>query len=247
MDPELGDMLSLLVHDLKNPLAAILTNLAFVSGALGEPRSLEDTREAIVDAKLACESMQRFVDNLELVARELTGRASLMPLDPAPLDLSSIADEAADRQREAASDRRVRISMRVRDGGAYARADRDLVLRAMENLVANAVQCAPSGTEIELVIGGRVGPSGAETELVVLDEGPIVPPKMRDAILTRAGQASAKGRAEARYGRGLSMHAAAIAARCARGRVEIGEERGRSALRLVLPRLEDDDGRPSQV
>jgi K+-sensing histidine kinase KdpD len=85
---------------------------------------------------------------------------------------------------------------------------------------------------------GRAAAS-REVELVVLDHGPIIPPEIRAAAMSAAGQGSAKHRPDGRYGRGLALYVASIAARAAGGRIEIEERDGLSALALVLPEHED--------
>ena len=234
---QLGELLVLLAHDLKNPLAAVLTNLGFVAGVLRDleaeqdAASLDDSREAIVDAKLACESMQRFVSNLELVAREATGRVSLAPTDPTPLDLVGLVDEVVGRQRETANGRRLRLIVRA-EQRVYARADRELVLRAADNVLADAVQHAPAGSEVTIEVRAA---SDAEARIEVRDGGPIVPPALRAVATTSAGQSLAKGRPELRYGRGIALHAASLAASASGGRLEVGEADGRSAMGIVVP------------
>ena len=230
---ELGEMLVLLAHDLKNPLAAVLTNLGFVTSVLRDfdDDALTDSREALVDARMACESMQRFCSNLELLAREATGRVSLAPMDPTPLDLVSIVDEAVIKQNEAAQGRRLRFTVNAPER-TYARADRELVLRATDNLLSDAVQHAPSGTEITVDVSAQ---GETEAAIVVRDAGPIVPANMRAQVATPTGQSLAKGRPDLRYGRGLALYAASLAAIAAGGRVEIGEADGRSAMSLVVP------------
>ena len=238
---ELGEVLALLAHDLKNPLAAVLTNLGFVGGVLDDlagegetDRAVSDAREAIVDARLASEALQRFISNLELLARDASGRVSLIPAEATPLDLHGVVDEAIGRQAESARGRRVRLEARVRTTPCHARAERDQVLRAMENLLADAVQHAPSGSEVVVDVG--LGPGAREASITVLDRGPIVPPELRAQVLELGGQLLAKGRPELRYGRGLALLAARLAATVAGGRIEVGEAEGRSALSLVLPR-----------
>ena len=233
---ELGELLILLAHDLKNPLAAVLTNLGFVGGVLAEVGVESDANEALQDAQLACESLQRLVGNLEIVARDSAqqGSRSSPPTDASPLDLSSVADEVVRRQQEAAASRRLIMTIRVQGGRCYARADRDLVIRVTENLLANALQHAPGGSEIELEIGRRSG-DAREIELAVVDSGAIVPADLRAEVVTAAGQGRSKGRPDGRYGRGLALYVAALAARATGGRLEIGERRGLCAFALVLP------------
>lgn len=239
---DIAETLSLLAHDLKNPLAAVLTNLGFVSGfvdaldpdAPPDAHELTDVREAMLDAKLACDALQRFVGNLEIVARDLGGGRASFPPEPLPLDLLALADEVVARHRVAASARRVELAVESA-APCWARGDRDSILRAVDNLVANAVQYAPAGTRIVVEVGG----SGPEALLTVLDAGVAIPAPMRDESLSRPGQSRAKGTAEARYGRGLALYAAAASARLGGGRVVVGARDGMSALGLHLVRFDE--------
>lgn len=236
-DAAIAEVLSLLAHDLKNPLAATVTNLGYVDGfvrslAKSEPSDEEvsEVREAMLDAKLACEVLQRFVSNLEVLSRDL---AHVPGGEPAPIDLHAIADEIVSRHVAAAEARRVHIE--VRGDACWARADRDPLLRAADNALANALQHAPAGSKVIVDVGTRDG----ECALSFVDRGQVVPPALRDEALSRDGQARLKGRAEGRYGRGLGLYAAAVAARRAGGRVELGERDGLSVIAVVLPRFED--------
>jgi signal transduction histidine kinase len=236
---EIAEVLVLLAHDLKNPLAAILTNLGFVRGFVGELEGggeVDDAREAVSDAALACEALQRFVGNLELVARDLGAktRDASRPSgeELPPLDLAAIADEVLDRQRASAESRNLSLFL---SGGGWARGDRDLAVRAVDNLVANALQHAPARTRISV----EVSTTDEEALITVIDQGLAVPERMREDAVTRSGQSRAKGVPEARYGRGLGLFAAAIAARAAGGRLVVGARDGKSTLALALPRHDE--------
>lgn len=235
--PEIAETLSLLAHDLKNPLAAILTNLGFVRGFVNEldpanPKAgaeLTDAREAMLDAHLACEALQRFVANLEVIARDLGGSR---PVDLQPLDLLALADEIAARHENAAASRRLEL---VVEGSGWARGDRDQIVRALDNVVANAMQHAPAGTRVAVEISTR----GTDVTVTVVDEGVAVPAELREEATTRAGQSTAKGNPAARYGRGLALYAAATAARMGGGKIVLGERGGRSTIAIALARFED--------
>jgi len=235
--PEIAETLSLLAHDLKNPLAAILTNLGFVRTFVDEldpedpptAAELTDAREAMLDAHLACEALQRFVANLEVISRDLGGGR---PMDPQPLDLLALADEIAARHRGAAESRRLELTV---EGSGWARGDRDNIVRALDNVVANAMQHAPAGSHVVIEVATR----GRQAALSVVDAGVAVPADLRDEAVTRAGQSTAKGNPAARYGRGLSLYAAATTARAGGGHLELGERAGKSVIAIVLARFED--------
>jgi signal transduction histidine kinase len=243
-EEKLGELLVMLAHDLKNPLAAVVTNLGFVDSALRELGAPEDTGEALADARLACDSLQRILGNLELLARD-AANVLIAPPGPesTPLDLGSVADEIVRKHEESATTRKLRLAIRLRDSHHHVWADRDLVVRVVDNLVADAVQHAPLGSEV-LVEIGRFPSDPKLVEVAVLDAGPIVPAPMRQEILSPAGQVGSKGLPEGRYGRGLAIYAAALAAGAAGGRMEISERAGKSALSLVLP---EHDERVSMV
>lgn len=236
-DPEIAETLSLLAHDIKNPLAAILTNLGFVRTFVDEldpnnpptAAELTDAREAMLDAHLACETLQRFVTNLEVVGRELGGGRSV---DLQPLDLVALADEIASRHRNAAESRRLELAV---EGSGWGRGDRDNICRALDNVVANAMQHAPAGTRVVVAVSAR----GREVAIEVVDQGVAVPPNLREEAVTRAGQSRAKGNPAARYGRGLALYAAATAARAGGGRLELGDHASKSVIAIVLARFED--------
>jgi signal transduction histidine kinase len=236
---ELAEVLALLAHDLKNPLAAIVTNLGFVHGFVDglDPAphagDVEDARDAISDARLACESLQRFVSNLEILARDLA-RARTDRADGPPLDLAALADEVVGRQRASAEARRVELLVETA-GATWVRGDRDAIVRAVDNLLANGIQHAPAGTPVAVV----VEPWEGDVAITVIDQGQIVPEGLRAEAISRIGQARSKGQPEARYGRGLGLYVAAVSAGAGGGRIEIGSRDGRSTLSIVLRRFEE--------
>jgi K+-sensing histidine kinase KdpD len=238
MSPEeLGELLGLLSHDLKNPLAAVLTNVGFVGSSLGDEAS-DDVREAIADARQACASLQRMIGNLEALARDMGSRPP-PSLELPPLDLALLVDEAVARHREPAAARRVRITL---DAGTslHARGEREAVLRALDNLLANAVQYAPARSEVQV----RQRLEGERALVEVVDGGPRVPRAERRAVLTAEGQARAKGRPEARYGRGLTLYVASLSVAPLDGRIEVDSDGDRSVLRLSLAAHRNDDLAP---
>jgi signal transduction histidine kinase len=237
-DPnDMAETLSLLAHDLKNPLAAVLTNLGFVRGFVDaldpsvppDEAELSDVREAMLDAKLACEALQRFVGNLEVISRDLGGGRASFPPEQLPLDVLALADEAAARHQLAAKSRRLELVVES-NGPCWARGDRDSILRAADNLIANAVQYAPAGTRVTV----EVAAGDQEVTLTVVDTGIAIPERMREDAVTREGQSRAKGTAEARYGRGLALYAAATSARIGGGRLVVGTRDAKSAIGIAL-------------
>jgi len=103
--------------------------------------------------------------------------------------------------------------------------------RALDNLVANAIQYSPTGGEIRIECHEGNG-RGA---VVVVDQGPVVPIELREQALEAGWQGQAKQRYEARYGRGVGLYCAAEAARLAGAELKIAEREGQSTFELSAP------------
>ncbi len=85
--------------------------------------------------------------------------------------------------------------------------DTDLVAQALVNLLENALRHTPAGTRIEL----RVEANGGAPRLRVRDNGPGIPPELRDAALAPLGRLEAS-RSTPGSGLGLAI-ASSVAVR----------------------------------
>jgi signal transduction histidine kinase len=103
--------------------------------------------------------------------------------------------------------------------------------RALDNLIANALQYSPHKGKVRIECSSRKD----RGFLTVTDDGPSVPVDLREIALMAEGQNVAKQRYEARYGRGLGLYCAAEAARISGADVTIGERGGHSALEISAP------------
>lgn len=214
-DADLGDLVAVLAHDMKNALAALTANLHYLDGSLGQSDD-PDCAEALSDSVTLCQALDHFLRNLDLL-----GRHKRVTTQSSPTPLLALATQAASRFERQAGASGVELLVEAPDGeDALAFVDRDLFLRAAENLVANAVENAPKGSKIVLEIeaGDR------ESSLTVIDARSAAPPPLlppKDAGGHR--------------GRGLTMVCADIAARAGGGRLLRSGKPGECRLRLVAP------------
>ena len=118
--------------------------------------------------------------------------------------------------------------------GATVQVDALFFGRTLDNLLANALQYSPAKGKITIELVTKEGRGG----LLMTDRGPVVPPEFRERVLTEEGQATAKKRYEARYGRGLGLYCAAQAARLAGAEICLGERDGQFLVELWAPLAE---------
>jgi two-component system sensor histidine kinase ChvG len=226
--------LELLAHDLKNPLAALLTNIVYVRTAIANSdlpaADAASLLEALDDGNNACASMARMLGNLELLGWQL---GDMPRSGNEPIDLVAIIDSLVGRYTQMAAVARVTFGV-PSSAPVYANGDHEAIARAAENLLSNALQFSPPRHGIDLRF--EVSPAEDQVALVIADDGPIVSDMLREEVTQWSGQMLSKSQQSSRHGRGLSLFCANLCALRTGGRIRIGERDGRSMLALILPR-----------
>jgi signal transduction histidine kinase len=217
--------MAILAHDLRNPLSALLTNIHFVQSiARG---SALDIDEALADSALSCSVLSQIIGNLEVLGRAFGGARPA----PTPMGTREAAAQAVARMTPQASLAAIDLVLAPAPSAATVLVEPIFFGRALDNLLANALQYAPAKTKVTL----EVATAGERACVRVIDAGPIVPPEFRQRVLTEEGQSAAKKRYEARYGRGLGLYCAGQAARIAGAELVLGERGGQAVAELWGP------------
>ncbi len=227
-----------IAHDLRTPLTRMRNRLELLQGADLSDEAAAEVEVAIADAD---ELLSAF-NALLRIARIEAGsrRAAFAELDPLPLlqdvaelyeplaaeSLQTICVEEADThaiQDKGANGKDAKSSSACR-----LHADRDLLFQAVANLVDNAIKHSPSGGQIWL----RAECDGNAVELSVTDEGPGIPPELRDKVLQRFFRID-ESRAAPGHGLGLSLVQAVAQLHGAELRLEDADPGLRVRLRLL--------------
>jgi signal transduction histidine kinase len=219
------ELMAILAHDMRNPLSALLTNIHFVQSVTRG--TAVDVDEALSDSVLSCAILGQIIGNLEVIGRAL---APSVPL-PTPLRTREAASQALARAAPHATLAGVETSIAAGSADATVLVDPLFLGRALDNVLANALQYSPAKGKITIELVTRDERGG----LLVIDNGPVVPADSRQRVLTQEGQAEAKKRYEARYGRGLGLYCAAEAARLAGVDIALGERAGQFVVELWAP------------
>lgn len=165
----LGSLVAGVAHEVNNPLAGLKNCVRRLErDDLPEPKRRE---------YLAL--MEEGLVRIEDVVRQLLDFGRPHPPRLEPVELSRMMRESAALLRPLLERRRV--ATRLLDGApdAVALADRRLVEQALVNLVLNAAYVTEDGGEIRLRARRRDGELGIAVE----DDGPGIPPDVRDRIL----------------------------------------------------------------
>jgi signal transduction histidine kinase len=194
-----NDILGIVAHDLKNPLAVILGRTEMLSDLLSmEPPQLEPGRAQLEHVRLTARRLTEMVDTL--IADAMSDALDIR-IRQQPLDLAALVDEAASANRPLAERKGqtilVRSPARVKATGDHAR-----LREAVDNLVSNAIKYSPPGTGIDISIEGRDG----EASIKVKDQGAGLSPEDMSRLFGRFQRLSAKPTGgESSTGLGLSI------------------------------------------
>ena len=216
------EMFSVVVHDLKNPLSVVTANENCLLSEL-EDVSV-DLRGAIDDIHSASHRMVRMVANL-LDLNRLESKT----LRPAyeELDLVRLLEKITRERLLQATARHLTVTTRV--DGMTAHADRDLLIRVIENVLDNALRYTPKGGSIVIHAYAEDG----QLQLDIGNTSPAVPESYRQAIFEKYGQAGMGSRLN--LGLGLCFCTLAVVARGGRRWVDSLPELP-TVFRITLPR-----------
>lgn len=222
------EFFSLLVHDLKAPIAEVVANLDILSYT-----ATEDNLPFVEGAQTSCETMFRMVSNLLDITR-LENR--MLKLIPERLEALDLLKEALSMVYGQARIKNLRIEnlMEADTNPPLFIGDRGLLLRVFQNLLSNAITHSPERSVIQA--GYEV--KGSTVLFFINDEGPGVVPEDRERIFDRYVQVGDRKSAYQRHSIGLGLTFCRLALEAHKGRIfmESHEPRG-SSFRFVLPKL----------
>lgn len=157
-------MLAVVAHDLRNPLAAIVSAGQDLEQALEarDPRGDLAGRAELIAG--ATGRMSRLIEDLLDVAAIQNGNLRLVTELHAP---ARVAHEAIRVATPLAARAGVALALEVDDGAPPLRCDRGRLLQVLGNLLANAIQATPRGGTVTL----RLALEGGTARFTVEDTG----------------------------------------------------------------------------
>jgi len=209
----LGELLGLLAHDLRNPLSALHSNLGFLKSVTssGDPELLE----AIDDSVVSCEGLAHIIDNIDLIGRSFRDHPSS---SSAGAEIQPLVEAVIAASERMAQSHGVRIQLEpLPRGAAVSRGARELLDRAITNLVRNSVQHSP--TKGTVTVSARLDATGFV--VTIADNGSRLPTSGNDLAFTATGQVRTKSTPNGRYSRGLGLYCAGLAAAASHAAVRI--------------------------
>jgi signal transduction histidine kinase len=224
-----------LVHDLKNPLAAVLGNLELM-----ERKADESVLHLVRRSKAAAWRMHQMILNLLDVGQLEEGK---LQIRPEPVDAAILARKACQEMEGSASQRQVRLEVEGTEAVSVLRGDAAVLRRVVDNLLANAIEHSPQGGVVRVA----VAPCDEGIEISVADQGPGVPPEFRERIFEKF-QRLENRKAVPGSNRGLGLTFCRLAVEAHGGTIWVDDApAGGAMFRALLPSTEGDADSASAV
>lgn len=191
------DMMAFVVHDLRTPVANVMSSLEMVR-SIDSSDSPEEVRDLAEMGISSGKELLVLIDTLLDVARLESGQ---MPVEMEAAAVAPVLEEAIDQVRALGALHSVEIRLRVAEGAQLVRADRALLRRVVVNLLSNALRHSPENSTIRVEAAPE---EGGWLHITVSDEGPGIPDEWRRKAFQKYSQAEAQ-KGGSRMGSGLGL------------------------------------------
>ena len=174
----LSEFLAVLAHELRNPLAPILTGLEIM-------RMRSDSLETVMNVRGVIErqvkQLSHLINDLLDIARVTNGKVDIKK---EPVDLQSIVANAVETSLPLIEKGRHAFSLEPHDAPLPLNADATRIAQVVGNLLTNAAKYTPPGGRISL----RVGQEGKQAVISVTDNGIGIPAESLESVFDMFSQ-----------------------------------------------------------
>jgi len=170
-------MTAMIYHDLRSPLANVISSLELISEAIPAQQS-DQVSQLLQIAGRSSAHMQRLISSLLDINRLDAGQAILRQKE---VDLVRLIDEAVEIVTPLSSSKEIELERLVPEGVEPLEIDAEMIRRVFINLLENAIKFSPLGSRITIGLKPDIG----RVLVFVEDQGPGIPEIARERIFEK--------------------------------------------------------------
>ena len=221
------DLTHMIVHDLNNPLTAILGRAQLMR--LSDEPLTETQQKSLLCIEQAGNKLSRMIRNLLDISRMEEGR---LELKWKPVRMEEIVQACVAEVKAMKASESHHVTVQMASDLPLVNGDRDLLSRVVMNLLCNGMRYTPVGGEIHVEIERS---SEGEVQISVSDTGPGIAEEFQERVFEKFWQVEAK-EAGQRVGSGLGLAFCRMAVDAHGGRIWVESEVGKgSTFRFTIP------------
>jgi signal transduction histidine kinase len=187
-----ADLISIVCHDLRDPLASIVMGTGFLRKTM--PTDETAARRVVEAISRSADRLGQVVADFHDVAKLEAGR---LVIEAKSWDLSAVLNAEAAKLEALAAERSIRLEFEGLARPLVAMVDRGRVVQVVSKLVGNALKFTPASGRVLV----RMDQEGDFVRIAVTDTGRGIPPARLESIFDRAANA----RRSPRDGPGLGL------------------------------------------
>lgn len=217
------DLMSMIYHDLRSPLANIISSLDLLKSLIPDDPSLGSLFEI---AERSTDRMQRLIHSLLDINRFEAGQ----PITQfKAVDIPNLLQEAIQTVEPASTAKRQSIELNLPDELPTIEVDEDMIKRVTINLLENAIKFSP----MDGLILVRARSKEKELEVSIKDSGPGIPADAKERIFNKFNRLDAKSFPK---GIGLGLAFCKLAVNAHNGKIWVESDLGQgSCFKVSLP------------
>jgi signal transduction histidine kinase len=217
------DLVSIVCHDLKDPLASIVMGAGFLRKTI--PADESAARRVVEAISRSAERMSQVVGDFHDLAKLESG---LLPFEGRPCDVVAALHGAMAPLQAQARERGITLNLELSEDRPVAICDRVRLVQIVSKLVGNALKFTASGGHVVL----RIEALDGSVRISVIDTGRGIPPDRIATIFDHAANA----RRSPRDGPGLGLPIARGLVELHHGKITVESRVGQgSTFAFTLP------------
>lgn len=198
-DQAKNDFIAILSHELRNPLAPVLSSLELMRM---QADRMPHFREPIESMQVQIKRITRLLDDLLDITRIARKKFDLRMEH---VRLQEVIDHSLTTVAEAARQRAQVLTHMIAEEPIWVEGDPFRLEQVIVNILNNAIKYTPRGGAIHVALSAEETPEGPRARIRIRDTGRGIPPDMLTAIFEPFKQAGQGHESSAGLGIGLSL------------------------------------------
>ena len=213
------DLTSMIYHDLRSPLANIVSSLDVIADMMPEGQERETVLSILKIADNSTDRIQRLVSSLLDVNKLESGQAVV---DQKAVDALALIGNAIEDVRPVSKSRRQSLNVNLPEKPPLIWVDEDMARRVLINLMENSIKFMQTGGALD--VGAQVEENWLH--IWIKDNGPGIPLAEQDRVFDKFTRLRGKGKPG---GLGIGLAFCRLAVQGHGGRIWVESEMGNGA------------------
>ncbi|MDQ5905518.1 MAG: two-component system, sensor histidine kinase and response regulator [Pseudomonadota bacterium] len=215
-------------HDIKGPLAGVIGLIQ----TLAMDESISHSKQLTEQLHLIEETTQQVLDMINLSSQLFKIESGSFVLDAKPVNIGDLLQRIVDISRASFAGKNLNVLMKTgiptSDGLPQAFGDAMLCYSLLQNLVKNACEAAPEGSQVSITLHDQ-----DPLQIVIANKG-VVPEGIRERFFEKFVTEGKPG------GSGLGTYSAKLLTEAQGGQIalDVSDESATTTITVVLPRAQ---------